>query len=230
MPRSILGFIQWQFKGFNSIKYVNSVKELLLAIQRDKFNVIIIDSELEPIKKLELIKHLSEEINCSTIAMFNYDEYRYTPIALSYGAVSCIMKPYSPLEVEQALERAAAPSKKNKAYKGQKLSAATYLIELIVKYIDENYSGDIGLVDIATRFYISPNYLCSVFKKETNIPLNSYIKKIRVEKARLCLLESDMPINDISRKVGFKASKHFYGSFKKYFVLTPFKYRKIYKA
>ena len=44
-------------------------------------------------------------------------------------------------------------------------------IEKIKQYIYQNYASPLTLDDIAAAFYISPNYLCSVFKKETGCNL-----------------------------------------------------------
>ena len=53
----------------------------------------------------------------------------------------------------------------------------------------------------------------------------SYLKRTRIEKAKELLLNTDLKINEVSEKVGFKNPQHFASSFKKIVGLTPIEYR-----
>ncbi|MCX7615493.1 MAG: helix-turn-helix domain-containing protein, partial [Clostridiales bacterium] len=67
-------------------------------------------------------------------------------------------------------------------------------------------------------------YICRLFKKHTGYTLNNYIVSKRLERARY-LLGGDIPITDISIKVGFYNYSYFYKAFKTFTGLSPAAYR-----
>lgn len=75
-----------------------------------------------------------------------------------------------------------------------------------------------------------PNYLSRLFKKEMNISINSYIieKRIekRIEKARILLEHSDMPVHAVSMEVEYNNFSYFTKLFREKTGLTPNEYRK----
>lgn len=93
-------------------------------------------------------------------------------------------------------------------------------------YIEENY-GDISLCrdNIADEIGISVRKLDSVFKKVMGVTITNYIKEMRIEKAKIMLTDTKLPISEISKKVGFKTDSHFGYMFKKSTGITPVMYR-----
>lgn len=73
---------------------------------------------------------------------------------------------------------------------------------------------------------LSTGYLCTVFKEETGITINRYIREVRMEKAKEFLENSNMKITQIARKVGFSNSSYFCRSFREFFGTTPESCRK----
>lgn len=51
-------------------------------------------------------------------------------------------------------------------------------VNRVVQYLCANYSDKISLTQLSSYAAISPNYLCSVFKRETGLSISQYIKKI----------------------------------------------------
>lgn len=100
------------------------------------------------------------------------------------------------------------------------------VIEDVKKYIDEHLS-DINLCVelLAERAEYTPNYFARIFKELTGIFINNYIRKMRINKAKL-LLENNCKINEIPGMVGFANLSHFYVAFKKDAGLTPALYQK----
>lgn len=105
------------------------------------------------------------------------------------------------------------------------LKGASNLIEKVNLYIDENYFKDLTLNSISEVFYISPNYLSTIFNEKNKISLTDYINKIRIEKAKEYLKSTDIKISKISKKVGYKNVSYFGYMFKKYIKCTPKQYR-----
>ncbi|NOW87158.1 two-component system response regulator YesN [Clostridium beijerinckii] len=98
-------------------------------------------------------------------------------------------------------------------------------IELVKSYIYENYGKDLSLDILAEYVYMAPSYLSSMFKKETSVGINVFIKNYRMEKAKDMLENTNIRIKDIGNIVGYSNTSYFCQSFKEFYGLTPEKYR-----
>lgn len=99
------------------------------------------------------------------------------------------------------------------------------LIQKVNLYIENNYNQEINLGFLAGLFYISPNYLSTIFNDKNGMSLKDFINKLRIERSKKYLKETDMKISEISRKVGY-AQLSYYGSiFRKLENCTPNEYR-----
>lgn len=99
------------------------------------------------------------------------------------------------------------------------------LIQKINLYIENNFNQDITLGFLADMFFITPNYLSTIFNEKNGISLKDYINKLRIENAKKCLVETDMKISDISKIVGYNQLSYFGSIFKKFEGYTPNEYR-----
>lgn len=96
---------------------------------------------------------------------------------------------------------------------------------LVKQYIDRNYERDLALTDLAGQVYLSPRYLCTIFKKNMGGGINKYIKTTRMEKAKEFLKDTNMRIGDVAEAVGYHNVSYFCQSFKEFYGITPEKYR-----
>ena len=84
-----------------------------------------------------------------------------------------------------------------------------------LKFIQDNYSNEISLVDLAKHVNISKNHLSYLFKKETGETFSDYLNKIRIEKAQELLVSGQYKIHEIAEMVGFHNTGYFSKVFKK---------------
>lgn len=95
----------------------------------------------------------------------------------------------------------------------------------IIHIIQKEYDTDISLEAIAERLHYNPNYLSSIFKKETNISFSDYVSLYRLNMAKKWLVESDLSIKEIAELLHYNNSQNFIRSFKKKEGITPGKFR-----
>jgi len=95
-----------------------------------------------------------------------------------------------------------------------------------IKYMHENYSADIKVEDIAKAVSLHPVYLQRVFKQSRNVTLMQYLRELRIEKAKMLIRNTDIPIIDISGYVGINSRQYFNYVFKNRTGRTPVEYRK----
>lgn len=103
----------------------------------------------------------------------------------------------------------------------------SYAVNRIINYLNENYENKISLEQIAHNIYLSPVYISKIFKEETGESPINYLIKIRLEKAKDILLNSDSgSIKSIANQVGYDDVYHFSKLFKKYYGVSPLHYKK----
>jgi len=101
-----------------------------------------------------------------------------------------------------------------------------HVIFEIVKYVDSHYADDLTLQNIAERFFLSREYISRKFKQQFQENLSDYIERIRMDKAKLLLMNPQYRIVQIADLVGYKDEKYFSKVFKKLEGLSPNEYRK----
>ncbi len=101
-------------------------------------------------------------------------------------------------------------------------------IRIAKQYIQQHYNESISLEDVCAATGFSVSYFSTMFKKETGEGFSKYLARIRVEKAKALLQDSDLPIAEVCDRVGYNDLKHFTSTFKKVTSLNPGQYRKLY--
>lgn len=94
------------------------------------------------------------------------------------------------------------------------------------EYIEEHFDQELALTDVACAAGISEGYLQKLFKKETGMSVTDRILRLRVEKAKLLLKSSALPIIDIAVNVGFNSRQHFTATFTELTGCSPMNWRK----
>ncbi|MEF3302111.1 response regulator [Paenibacillus sp. GYB003] len=89
-------------------------------------------------------------------------------------------------------------------------------IDFIKRYVQQHYAEDITLDLIAEKVYLTRNYLSQIFKQETGENYNSYLTRVRMEKAKELLLTGNYKVFEISQIVGYKNNAYFSQLFKKH--------------
>lgn len=96
----------------------------------------------------------------------------------------------------------------------------------IIGYINGHLSEKLELPLLAETVFMHPNYLSSLFKKETGIPLNRYILQRRIEEAKFFLRYSENSVSDIATFYQFSSQSYFIRRFAELEGVTPLQYRK----
>lgn len=100
------------------------------------------------------------------------------------------------------------------------------LLHIAKGYIDNNYSRELTLSDVAKYIFLSESYFAHAFKNEFGISPKSYLLQVRVNASKELLVNTDMKISDVSMSVGFSSQQRYNDIFRKYTNMTPLRYRK----
>ena len=93
------------------------------------------------------------------------------------------------------------------------------------RFIRENINRKISLNEISGVSGLSAPYFSTIFKDEIGENLSNYLNRLRIEKASAMLMETDLPVGDISLACGFKDQSWFSRIFKANIGVSPCKYR-----
>ena len=96
-------------------------------------------------------------------------------------------------------------------------------------YIRENYSQNMNISQVADYLGISYAYLSKIFKSqsENEEKLLDYLNRIRIEKAKELLAESELSMNEVAERVGYNNAQSLQRFFKKYEAVTPGEWRRM---
>lgn len=101
------------------------------------------------------------------------------------------------------------------------------VVDSIIEYIHKNSSSPLTNIAIGEKFGYHPNYISSVIKLSTGMPLHQYLIRVRLMKAVEMLENSNHTISEIAELCGFCDIAYFSAYFKKHFGTSPANYRGI---
>ena len=94
-----------------------------------------------------------------------------------------------------------------------------------LKYIHKHFCEAISVQTVAQEINLHPNYFSKLFKKNFGISPVEYINRLRLDKAKFLLKQTDMKISEISEAAGLEDPFYFSRLFKKEEQMSPQQYR-----
>lgn len=99
-----------------------------------------------------------------------------------------------------------------------------------IKLIRQHFSNpEFNQKMLAEMLHISPNYLSSLFKKETGKPFREHLIETRLNHAQMLLLSTDKKLPEIAELSGYIDQHYFSYGFKKHFGQSPRQMREDYR-
>jgi AraC family transcriptional regulator len=92
-----------------------------------------------------------------------------------------------------------------------------------VRYIQDNYSREVTLSDIASAVHLSPFHLTRLFKQALGVSPHQYLIQVRVNSARSLLTagSGERSLAEVASAVGFADQSHLTRHFKRLLGVTP---------
>ena len=100
-------------------------------------------------------------------------------------------------------------------------SATIGMIQQVQKTIRERYSENLTINELAAQVYLTPTYLCLLFRQVTGTTINRYLTNVRMEKAKELLMDLSNKLYDVSYAVGYMNPSYFSRQFKKIRAACP---------
>lgn len=160
--------------------------------------------QTQTIPKLEKMVVLMKQLQDSV-------KSNYPTITLDAMTTSIITELYGQLYLNEPIQTKSQPQKQ--------------IYSDIIDFIQLNLSKNIKVLDVAAHFGYNEKYLSHLFGEISGIPLKHLITQRKMEAANYMLTDSNTPIADISKSLGFADSHNFSRAYKKFTGLTPSEYR-----
>ena len=128
------------------------------------------------------------------------------------------------IDTARAVVPAAAAAAEHPELRGR--TATESLVQTAARYLQDNLARRFEVRDVAAQVGLSERQLSRVFNKATGSSILAYLTRARVERAAHLLLNSDMPIKQISAAVGYPDTHYFTTLFGRHTGQTPAAFRR----
>jgi AraC family transcriptional regulator, transcriptional activator of pobA len=100
------------------------------------------------------------------------------------------------------------------------------LLAAVFEFIEEHYHEPISLSDIAASVGLTPGHLTTVVRRKTGRTAQQWITERRMGDARKLLRGTDLPVEAIATRTGFRQPSFFIKQFKRDHAVTPSTWRR----
>lgn len=97
----------------------------------------------------------------------------------------------------------------------------------VLELLHDPAAGQLGLGEIAAVVGVDPSHLARVFRREHDISVGTYLRRLRLDRAAARLAGSRDSVARIAMDEGFADQSHFTRAFKRHTGVTPARYRRI---
>lgn len=103
--------------------------------------------------------------------------------------------------------------------------ASSALVHNVLEYVRAHVTEGLVLENVAAVFYVSPNYLSTLIRKETGITYRQHVINAKLAVAKQMLADTRMRVEDIAYAIGYENYISFYNVFRKMENMSPTEYR-----
>ena len=187
-------------------------------------DIVIIDIQMPYLSGLEIIEFTRPLIPHSKVIFISaYDEFEYAFKAIKLRAYDYLIKPFSQNDLVQVITKVVHELEGTQK---AEVRHSDPIVERIAAYLDAHISENITLGHLSRIFGLSTGHLSQLIRQETGMRLSELAAQMRIEKAKMLLVNSEYNVGEISAMVGYKNYVMFYKAFKKEEGISPTEYVK----
>jgi AraC-like DNA-binding protein len=110
--------------------------------------------------------------------------------------------------------------------KGEVPSTTAPQLSQLLAWCEANVGSDISVAQLAGRMFFSPAHFARLFKREIGVPPATYLRRLRLERARTQLENSTQSVAQIALDSGFESAAHFSRTFRACYGASPLEFRR----
>jgi len=231
--------VDWASCGFEVAAEAVNGKHALTLLEARRFDLILTDVSMPEMNGIDLLRAVKRQTPDTVIVMLSsYDDFRFVKDSMKIGAEDYLLKhDLEPEAMRQLLEQVKQLLDKRRAREEESLrgaaetltaadagaradtdaAGATYSrkeIRQAVDYIQAHYAEEISIAALARSLGFSANYLSNLFRSETGYRMKEFVNRVRVERAKRLLRDTNLKVYEVAERVGFQDSSYFCKVFK----------------
>ncbi len=214
-------------------------REAVDMCSEHKNDIIIMDISMPEMNGVMAAKYIRQiDDKCSIIFLTAYDDFEYARNAIKIRALDYLLKPCDINDLLAVMDMAIQKLDRECDFKGNtkenkperkrenvKNFDEQTTIKYLREYVENNYTFDISMQEVAEDMGYSDAYFSKLFKQYFNQNFTAYLTEYRIKKAKELLTDTNNSIKDISRRVGYEDSNYFAKIFKRIVGEIPSKFR-----
>lgn len=200
--------------GCNVVGTAENGYEGLQMISRLEPDIVITDIQMpkmDGLKMIEQAKALGAE--CVYVILSGYSEFEYARKGIQMGVKDYLLKPVTISMVKELLEKLTADESESEESQDKMYSQ---IVQGMLDAVDKNCGMSLSLESFAEKYHMTPEYISNLFAKEVGTSFSNYKKKVRIDRAKILLLTTDMKVYEVACAVGYPDQKYFSRVFKEY--------------
>lgn len=214
-------------------------REAVDMCSEHKNDIIIMDISMPEMNGVMAAKYIRQiDDKCSIIFLTAYDDFEYARNAIKIRALDYLLKPCDINDLLAVMDMAIQKLDRECDFKGNtkenkperkrenvKNFDEQTTIKYLREYVENNYTFDISMQEVAEDMGYSDAYFSKLFKQYFNQNFTAYLTEYRIKKAKELLTDTNNSIKDISRMVGYEDSNYSAKIFKRIVGEIPSKFR-----
>lgn len=165
---------------------------------------------------LEYVQNISNESLRRGISMERFESYIPAIVFLMQSDTASCVNEVLKL-TEQTLKSASV----------RRTNESNHLLVMAKEYINAHIGDEsLCLEAVSDHVGLSRIYFCKLFHQLEGVNFNTYLKRVRIERAKQLLLSGNMRVFEVSSAVGFSHAKYFGQVFREMVGVTPTEFQK----
>lgn len=226
--RGVAKYIQLHSDKFDKIYQAENGQEALDILFQYRPELVLLDVQMPLKNGIEVMQEAKKAgLDPVIVILSGYDEFKYAQQAIRYGAKEYLLKPVRATDILKCLEKLADEYYSTESEESEQTEGAPInsFVKSAREYVEEHYTDDISLQEVADKIGISAGYLSTMFAQNMNCKFVDYLNKVRIERACTYLEQNYLKTYEIAYRVGFRDEKYFSRVFKKVKGMSPKEYR-----
>lgn len=223
---------------YTEITECRNGKDAVRQLEERRYDLVLTDIKMPQMGGLELSEWICE--NCweenrpLIVAISGYAEFEYVKKMMQMRAVDYLLKPVDREELKKVLWHVEKLLREMRKETGEDdvrsiretiTGISRHKMQDALDFIMQNYEKSIDMAEVSNHVSMNYSMFSSTFKEYTGENFSSFLKKLRIEKSKKLLKNTDLNIREISNKVGFEDARRFAKVFKEITGMTPRAFR-----